>query len=88
MENIKAKFISLYEELETFLRIDDENVEDLRNELQVSNPNYLTVLGKWRNDLESCDHGIVVSGITLYLFKFRCVNLCNLLMLDKLMKNK
>lgn len=65
MENIKAKVISLYEDLETFLKSDDEYIKDIGNELQASDPNYLTFLGKWRRDLERSDHGIVVSGITL-----------------------
>lgn len=64
METIKEKVLSLYHDLETFLK-NDEYIEDLRNELQASNPDYLTVLGKWRKDLEKSDHGIVVAGITL-----------------------
>lgn len=52
----------MYEKLEKFLN-SDKYTEDLRNELQQSNPDYLTVLKKRRLDMGKTDHGIVVSGI-------------------------
>lgn len=52
----------MYEKLEKFLN-SDKYTEDLRNELQQSNPDYPTVLEKRRLDMGKTDHGIVVSGI-------------------------
>lgn len=64
LENIKTKVLSLYQDLETFLE-SDEYIEDLQNELQVTNPDYFTVIRKWRKDFEKSEHGIVVPGIIL-----------------------
>lgn len=64
LENIKTKVLSLYQDLETFLE-SDEYIDDLQNELQVTNQGYLTVIRKWRKDFEKSEHGIVVGGITL-----------------------
>lgn len=64
LENIKTKVLSLYQDLETFLE-SDEYIEDLQNELQVTNPDYFTVIRKWRKDFEKSEHGIVVAGIIL-----------------------
>lgn len=59
----------MYRKLEIILK-SDEYLEDLRFELDHSNPNYLTVLQKRIKDMEKSDHGIVVAGILfLYLFK-------------------
>lgn len=63
LENIKTKVLSLYQDLETFLE-SDEYIEDLQNELQVTNPDYFTVIRKWRKDFEKSEHGIVVAGET------------------------
>lgn len=51
----------MYRELESILK-SDEYLEDLRFELEHSNPNYLTVLEKRIKDMEKSDHGIVVAG--------------------------
>ena len=53
--------IKLYENLRIFLTCGDFG-EDLINELQKSNPNYLEDLEKRIKDMEKCDHGIVISG--------------------------
>lgn len=60
-EKIQQKVISVY-----------KDTEDLRTELRESNPNYLDVLKKWRNDLENSDHAIVVAG-TCKLFDSSCI---------------
>lgn len=59
---IKEKLISLYRDLETFLK-SDEYTDELRYELQLSNPDYLTVLEKRIKYIEKADHGIVIAGI-------------------------
>lgn len=51
----------MYREVQSVLK-SDEYLEDLRLELDHSNPNYLTVLEKRIKDLEKSDHGIVVAG--------------------------
>lgn len=60
-EKIQQKVISVYKDLKSFL-LSDKYTEDLRTELRESNPNYLDVLKKWRNDLVNSDHAIVVAG--------------------------
>lgn len=60
---VKEKVISMYRKLEIILK-SDEYLEDLRFELDHSNPNYLTVLQKRIKDMEKSDHGIVVAGET------------------------
>lgn len=60
---VKEKVISMYRKLESILK-SDEYMEDLRFELDHSNPNYLTVLQKRIKDMEKSDHGIVVAGET------------------------
>lgn len=64
MEDIERRVISSYKDLESFLK-SDKYTDDLRNELEQSNPNYLDVLKKWRHDLEKSDHGIVIAGICM-----------------------
>lgn len=59
---IKEKIIYLYRDIERFLK-SDEYTEELRNELQQSNPDYMTVLEKRINDIEKTDHGIVIAGL-------------------------
>lgn len=61
-ETIGKKAIDIYEKLETLLKSDDYN-EDLRTELQKSNPDYQNVLTKRLRDLQKSDHGLVVSGL-------------------------
>ncbi|XP_052691975.1 uncharacterized protein LOC128170024 [Crassostrea angulata] len=61
--NDEKKIASLYRDLETFLKSDDFT-DELRNELQQSNPDYLTVLEKRIKDIEKVDHGIVIAGET------------------------
>lgn len=63
-EDIERRVISSYKDLESFLK-HDKYTEDLRNELEKSNPNYLDVLKKWRHDLEKSYHGIVIAGICM-----------------------
>lgn len=53
--------LSLYKECENFLR-SSEYTQEIRNEVEESIPNCLTVLQKWINDLENSDHGIVIAG--------------------------
>lgn len=68
-QSVKEKVISMYRNLESILK-SDEYFEDLRFELDHSNPNYLTVLQKRIKDMEKSDHGIVVAGIVcLFLLK-------------------
>lgn len=57
----------MYRKLESILK-SDEYLEDLRFELDHSNPNYLTVLQKRIKDMEKSDHGIVVAGIYYFCF--------------------
>lgn len=64
---LKEKVISMYRALATVLK-SDEYLEDLRFELEHSNPNYLMVLQKRIKDMEKSDHGIVVAG-TVGFFK-------------------
>lgn len=59
---MKKKIASLYRDLETFLKSDDFT-DELKNELQQSNPDYLTVLEKRIKDIEQVDHGIVIAGV-------------------------
>lgn len=59
---MKEKIISLYRDVERFLK-SDEYTDDLREQLQQSNPDYLTVLEKRIKDIERVDHGIVIAGI-------------------------
>lgn len=58
-----CKIISVYRNLKTFLKSKDFT-QDLREELEQSHPHYLSVLGKWREDIEKEDHGIVIAGET------------------------
>lgn len=53
--------ISIYEEIEKFVRR-DEYSDALRKELESSIRKYRTLFSKWRKDLEQTDHGIVVAG--------------------------
>lgn len=59
---MKEKIIFLYRDVEQFLN-SDKYTDDLRNELQHSNPDYMTVLEKRIKDIEKVDHGIVIAGI-------------------------
>lgn len=51
----------MYKECENFIS-SDECTKNLRNELEESIPDCLTVLRKWMDDLENSDHGIVIAG--------------------------
>lgn len=62
-ETIEKNISSLYKECENFIS-SDECTQNLRNELEESIPDCLTVLRKWKNDLENSDHGIVIAGET------------------------
>lgn len=59
---MKENIIFLYRDVERFLN-SDKYTDDLRNELQHSNPDYMTVLEKRITDIEKVDHGIVIAGI-------------------------
>lgn len=65
---LKEKVISMYRSLATVLK-SDEYLEDLRFELEHSNPNYLIVLQKRIKDMEKSDHGIVVAGTVGFFLK-------------------
>lgn len=60
---VTNKAIAVYRDLETFLQSNEYN-KDLRKELQKSNPDYSNVLSKRIRDLQTSDHGLVVSGKT------------------------
>lgn len=60
-QTVTNKTIAVYRDLETFFRSSEYN-EDLRKELQKSNPDYPNVLSKRIRDLQKSDHGLVVSG--------------------------
>lgn len=60
-EAVEKNVLSLYKDCEGFI-LSDECTQDLRNELEESIPDCLTVLRKWINDLENSDHGIVIAG--------------------------
>lgn len=62
-ETIEKNILSLYKECENFIS-SDECTKNLRNELEESIPDCLTVLRKWMDDLENSDHGIVIAGET------------------------
>lgn len=65
---MKQKLISIYRDLEKFL-LSDVYTEDLQNELQQSNPDYLKVLEKRIRDMEKSDHGIVIAGkVMIYIY--------------------
>lgn len=74
-ENIQRRVILVYKDIEAFLKSDKYN-QELRSELEKSNPNYLDVLKKWRNDLENSDHGIVIAGIHI-LIELKMSIICN-----------
>lgn len=60
---VTNKTIEVYQDLETLLGSNDFN-EDLRKELQKSNPDYPKVISNRIRDLQKADHGLVVSGET------------------------
>lgn len=60
-ETIEKNILSLYKECENFIS-SDECTKNLRNELEESIPDCLTVLRKWMDELENSDHGIVIAG--------------------------
>uniref|UniRef100_A0A8W8NX32 Uncharacterized protein n=1 Tax=Magallana gigas TaxID=29159 RepID=A0A8W8NX32_MAGGI len=60
-EAVEENVLSLYKDCESFI-LSNECTQDLRNELEESIPDCLTVLRKWINDLENSDHGIVIAG--------------------------
>lgn len=62
-QTITKETNAVYINLGTLLESNDYN-EDLRRELQKSNPDYMNGLYKRRRDLENSDHGLVVSGET------------------------
>lgn len=63
----KEDIITLYQSLEKVLRSKNYD-ENLRQELQISNPDYLKVLGKRKADMEKPDHSIVIAGKMLIVY--------------------
>lgn len=63
-EAVEKNVLSLYKDCESFI-LSNECTQNLRNELEESIPDCLTVLRKWINDLENSDHGIVIAGSTI-----------------------
>ena len=63
----KEDTITLYENLEKVLRSKNFD-ENLRQELQKSNPDYLKVLGKRKADMEKPDNSIVIAGKLLNVY--------------------
>lgn len=61
-EYVKERVVSLCRVLELFLK-SEEYTQDLQNELNISNPNFLKVLQKRILDMEKTDHGIVIAGV-------------------------
>ena len=59
--------MTLYQSLEQVLRSKNYD-ENLRNELQKSNPDYLKVLEKRKADMEKSDHSIVIAGKLLNVY--------------------
>lgn len=66
-EEVEQNVLSLYKICEKLI-LSDECTQDLRNELEESIPNCLTVLRKWINDLENSDHGIVIAGSVICVY--------------------
>lgn len=60
-DSAAKQVINIYQALETFLESDEYGM-DLRKDLELSFPNYLLLLRKWRLDLEKNEHGIVIAG--------------------------
>lgn len=63
-ETNTRKFVDLYNDLEKFLKRVQFR-DDLKEELEQSHPGFLTVIRKWKSDLEKSDHGIVIAGLTI-----------------------
>lgn len=66
-EAVEKNVLSLYKDCEMFI-LSNECTQDLRNELEESIPDCLTVLRKWINDLENSDHGIVIAGRVICVY--------------------
>lgn len=66
-EAVEKNVLSLYKDCERFI-LSNECTQDLRNELEESIPDCLTVLRKWINDLENSDHGIVIAGRVICVY--------------------
>lgn len=66
-EAVEENVLSLYKDCESFI-LSSEYTQDLRNELEESIPDCLTVLRKWINDLENSDHEIVIAGMVICVY--------------------
>lgn len=60
-ERLKQEVISVYTELEIFLK-SEKYPKILREELEAANVDFLTHLSLRKTDLERSDHGIVITG--------------------------
>ena len=58
----KEQLISMYHMLEDILQNEDFG-EDLREELNISFPDYTIFLEKREKDMERGDHGIIIAGM-------------------------
>lgn len=63
-ENAKQRVIEMYNEIERFLKSDAYG-EDLKIELEKSNPGFIKNIKKRKQDMMESDHGIVIAG-TIY----------------------
>lgn len=69
----KKMVLTLYHDLESFLKSEDfEN--DLKENLEISHPNYLKNLERRKKDMQKSDHAIVVAGmqascVDMFIFK-------------------
>lgn len=63
-ENAKQRVIEMYNEIERFLK-GDAYGEDLKIELEKSNPGFIKNIQKRIQDMNESDHGIVIAG-TIY----------------------
>lgn len=61
-EKLKNEVISMYQEVEQFLKSDGYS-EDLLLELRELYQDFLNVLRERRKDMEEYDHGIVIAGL-------------------------
>ena len=68
--SLKDRVIDLYKRFEHLLKIEDKRA-DLKKDLEKSNPNYLDMLEKRRNDMGKTDHGIVITGFVFSTNKLR-----------------
>ena len=72
----KEEILALYRNLEQILRETDFD-KGTRQWVEKLLPNYLSCLEKRREDMEKCDHAIVIAGILNYVgFSLNLQNVC------------